>query len=367
MAEEQNSTQELDDAVPSSTEDQMLADILSSSEILNHTGEDVPEPQPQVDHQDSAETVEDEDLEYTEEAATEDEVESDDVDEVEDEQEEEGDDKSTPEESYAIDDLEDIMVTHKVDGEEITQPLSEWVAGSATKQHLSKQGRELGEARKEFEAQRDETLKELEAIGSAVAQKAYGEETKYQKDYHELSQKMEKARKDDDTYELGELAKKQKDAQENYWKARNERESLVKSVQEQQQRAQQEAFEKDVAYFNEHVTEYIPDWSESVQKDVREFALEKGLPEAIVDTVTNPAIVKLLDDYRRLEQNIESGAKKRVKAPVKKMPAKKGKAPAKKKQDAEKMVHARAMRDNASPEDHMDYLRQHASKTLFGS
>ena len=96
MAEEQNSTQELDDAVPGSTEDQMLADILSNSEILNHTGEDVPEPQPQADHQDSAETVEDEDLEYTEEAATEDEVESDDVDEVEDEQEEEGDDKSTP-------------------------------------------------------------------------------------------------------------------------------------------------------------------------------------------------------------------------------------------------------------------------------
>ena len=110
MAEEQNSTQELDDAVPGSTEDQMLADILSSSEIMQHaSGEEVPEPQPQADHQDSAETVEDEDLEYTEEAATEDEVESDDVDEVEDEQEEEGDDKSTPEESYAIDDLEDIM------------------------------------------------------------------------------------------------------------------------------------------------------------------------------------------------------------------------------------------------------------------
>ena len=259
------------------------------------------------------------------------------------------------------------MVTHKVDGEEITQPLSEWVAGSATKQHLSKQGRELGEARKEFETQRDATLKELEAIGSAVAQKAYGEEIKYQKDYHELSQKMEKARKDDDTYELGELTKQQKDAQEKYWKARSEREGLVSAVQQQQQRAQQEAFQKDVAYFNEHVTEYIPDWDEKVQTDVRAFALEKGLPEEIVDTVTNPAIVKLLDDYRRLEQNIESGAKKRQKAPVKKMPAKKGKAPTKKKQDAEKMVHARAMRENASKEDQMDFLRQHASKTLFGS
>ena len=95
--------------------------------------------------------------------------------------------------------------------------------------------------------------------------------------------------------------------------------------------------------------------------------LEKGLPEAIVDTVTNLAIVKLLDDYRRLEQNIESGAKKRAKAPVKKMPARKGKSPTKKKQDADKMVHARAMREDASTEDQMNFLRQHASQTLFGS
>ena len=130
------------------------------------------------------------------------------------------------------------MVTHKVDGEEVTLPLSEWVAGSATKQHLSKQGRELGEARKEFETQRAATLKELEAVGTAVAQKAYGEEMGHQKEYHELSQKIEKARRDDDSYELGELTKRQKDTQEKYWKARNEREALVNAVQQQRQQSQ---------------------------------------------------------------------------------------------------------------------------------
>ena len=90
MAEEQNSTH-MDDAVPGSTEDQMLADILGSSEIMQHaTSDEVPEPRPELDIQDSDELVEDEDLETTEESATEDEVESDDADEEGNEQEEEG-------------------------------------------------------------------------------------------------------------------------------------------------------------------------------------------------------------------------------------------------------------------------------------
>ena len=62
---------------------------------------------------------------------------------------------------------------------------------------------------------------------------------------------------------------------------------------------------------------------------------------------------------------MSKGTAKRKKAPTKKaVPTKKAKAPAKKKADAEKMVKARAMKADASQEDQMAFLRQHASRTL---
>ena len=163
MADNNISTQTDDNIVDSGSEDQMLADIMSRSEILQEAGI-VPTPdesQPEPENQDSEDTGTEEDLEQPVESAEYEDDAEPDNEEEETTEEEDGDAAATDVETFAMDDLEDIMVTHKIDGEEVTRPLSEWIAGSATKQHLSKQGREIGEARKSLEEERTQKLGEI--------------------------------------------------------------------------------------------------------------------------------------------------------------------------------------------------------------
>jgi len=362
MADDNNSTQMDDNIVDSSSEDQMLADILNRSEILQEAGvvpkqeESQPEPEPQ----DSEDTGTEEDLEQPVDSAEyEDDVEPDNEEE-EDSTEEDGDAEATEVDTYALDDLEDIMVTHKIDGEEVTLPISEWIAGSATKQHLSKQGREIGEARKSLEEERTQKLGEIETLASVIANEVYTEETEHQKKYHEISQKLTAAQKEGDTYEIGELLQEQTKSQSAYWEARNKRETLAVKVEQQKQQLQQQQFAESVKNFNDTITDVIPDWDETIQKSIREFALEEGLPEALLNVVSDPSVVKFVDEFRRLKQGIKSGAKKRAKIPAKKMPAKKAKTPIKRKQDQAAMTKARAFKNDASKEDQIAFLKRFA-------
>ena len=178
MADNNNSTQTDDNIVDSSTEDQMLADILNKSEILQEAGvvpREESQPEPELEYSEDIGTEEDLE-EPVESAEYEDDVEPDNEEE-EDSEKEDGDAEATEVDTYALDDLEDIMVTHKIDGEEVTLPISEWIAGSATKQHLSKQGREIGEARKSLDEERTQKLGELQTLASVIATEVYTEET----------------------------------------------------------------------------------------------------------------------------------------------------------------------------------------------
>jgi len=362
MAEENNSTREDDLLDNSGSEDQMLADILNKSEILQEAGV-VPMPeesQPEPELEDSEETGTEEDLEEPVDSAEyEDDVEPDD-EEGEDDSKEDGDAEATEVETYLLDDLEDIMVTHKIDGEEVTLPLSDWIAGSATKQHLSKQGREIGEARKSLEEERTQKLGEIENLATIVANEVYSEEMNHQKKYHDITQKLSRAQLEGDTYEIGELTQEQTKAQNDYWTARNKRESLATQVGQQRQALQQQQFQESVKHFNDTITDIIPDWDDSIKDSVREFALEEGLPEALIDVVSDPNLVKFVDEFRRLKKGVQSGAKKRAKIPAKKVPAKKARTPTKRKQDREATVKARAFKQNASNEDQIEFLKKFA-------
>jgi len=362
MAEDNSSTQTDDNIVDSGNEDQMLADILGRSEILQEAGI-VPTPeesQPEPELQDSEDTGTEEDLEQPVESAESEDAAEPDDEEKEIDKKEDGDAEATEVETFELNDLEDIMVTHKIDGEEVTLPLSEWVAGSATKQHLSKQGREIGEARKSLEEERTQKLGEIENLASIVASEVYIDETNHQKEYHEISQKLITAQKEGDTYEIGELSQQQTKAQTEYWAARKKRETLSAQVEQQKQQLQQEQFNESVKHFNDTITDMIPDWNPDVQKSVREFALSEGLPEALVNVVSDPNLVKFVDEFRRLKQGVESGAKKRAKIPAKKIPAKKAKTPAKQKQDQAAMTKARAFKENSTKEEQIDFLKRFA-------
>ena len=77
-------------------------------------------------------------------------------------------------------------------------------------------------------------------------------------------------------------------------------------VSQQKQSLQQQQFEESVKYFNDTITDVIPDWNSDIQNSIREFALEEGLPEALLNVVSDPSVVKFVDEFRRLKQGIKS-------------------------------------------------------------
>lgn len=346
------------------SEQELLDAVLANSPIMEEVGA-VPLPEEEVEVPDPV--SEDEEVEADPES--EEVVSEEDEEEVEEEVDEDAaeEEAATQEDTvFTTDDLDlDAKVQVKIDGEEMEVSFGDLIKGYQTDAHLSKKGRELGEAQKSLEEERSAKLQEVDALAEASAAMLTQVENVYAKQYKDLEEQIAKARADGDTYELNELKDKKEVAQQNYWNSRRRREGLMEQVAQQREQVQAQAWEEDIKYFQEKIPEYIPDFDEKVAKEIRAFALEEGLTEAMVDNIVDPVAIKMLNEYRKLKQGVTKGAAKRKVVPAKKaIPTKKAKPAAKKKADAEAMRKARAFREDASPEDHMDFLRDYASKTL---
>jgi len=358
------------DAVPANvnqndrTENEILADILARTDFL----EDVPRPE-SLPEGDGNEV--DPDESESEDPMDEDESETD-VDEESTEDEEESSEEDADEESatsdiqvLAEDEVDwDVQVPVTIDGETVNIPLSELRKGYATEQHLSKKGRELGDLRKEVEAERESKLKAVNELSEAMNAIFSNAEQQFAAEYHEIDKKIQEARDEGNTYEIPDLKDQREVAQQKYWQARQQRESLLKSVQEQQQAAEVEQWNQKVQTFYEGIAEYIPSYDDKYAESLREFGKAEGLSDEYMATITDPVVVKLLDDYRKLKTGVKTGAKKREKAVVKKAPTKKAKSATEKVVDKDNMIKARAFRKDASKDDQMAFLRNYASKSL---
>ena len=345
------------------SEQELLDAVMQNSPIMDEVSVPLPEEEEIVP--DPEESVEDEDPD-TEEAVSEEE------EEVEEEEEEvEGEDAAdeaaTDEpEVYTSDDLDlDAKVMVKIDGDEMEVSFGDLIKGYQTDAHLSKQGRELGEARKQLDAEREEKLAEVEKISAASAAMLMQAENFHAKKYGELEEKIAAARKDGDTYTVNELKDEREQIQERYWGARKQREGMMEAVEKQRQENLQKQWEEDINHFQEQIPNLIPDFNEDMAKDIRQFAIDEGINPDVLDQIVDPVIVKFVNDYRQLKQGVTKGVAKRKAVPSKKaVPTKKSPPPKKKAAEKEKMVKARAFREDATPEDQMDFLRQHASRTL---
>lgn len=341
------------------TEEDLLADIVRNSDFVDT----LPEEQvPELDPEESDE----EDPDESEESVDEDE-EEDVEDDVEDTEEEDADEESATDESdvYSVDDLDlDAKVVIKVDGEFTEVAFSDLIKGYSTEQHLSKKGRELGDARKELEEEYETKVEQLNTLGKASAAVLYSNEQNLAAEFHDLEGAIDKARKDGDTFEVNELKDKREQVQKNYWDARNNREALVKAIDEQEQTNNKKEWDEQLAYFNEKIPEMIPDFDEGTAKAIREFAIEEGISPEVLDQIADPVIVKFVDDYRRLKQGVTKGAVKRKSTPTKKAPLRKAKTPQKKKQDAAARLRERTLSGQASAEEQKDFLRSLAERSL---
>jgi len=343
-------------ATDSRTEEQMLADIVANSEFT----ESLPNEQ-DVPELDTEETVE-EDPE-TEEAETE-EVEE----EVETEEEEatDEDDTSTQEsEVYSTEDLDlDAKVAIKIDGKETEVSFSDLIKGYSTEQHLSNEGRKLGDARKQLDEEYGKKFKEINDLGQASSAVLYRDEQALAKEYHDIEAQIDEARKDGDAFEINELKDKREQAQKNYWTVRNSREQLVKQIQTQVQEQSTKQWNEQLENFNKAIPNMIPDFNEKTATAIREFAIAEGINPEILDRVTDPVIVKFVDDYRRLKNGVTKGSAKRKATVVKKAPVRKAKTKSQKEVDQEVKIRQRAFAEDSSNDDQMAFLRGLANKSL---
>jgi hypothetical protein len=353
------------DVTSGQTEAELLDAVLSNSAFMQ-TEEPLPDEEiPEVDPEES--DYED-DLEKSEEAVSNEESEE----EVVEESDEDGD---TEEESptqevdvYTAEDLDlDAYVRVKIDGEEVDVSFADLLKGYQTDSSLSKKGRELGEARQELEQERQEALAQIQSMSEASAAVLMGQEQQFSKEYHEIEAKIQKAREEGDRYELEELKDQREQAQSKYWAARKQREGLQAQLQQQKEAQAQQQWEQNMQYFSEVIQEKVPGFDEKMAQDIRDFALSEdvGLPEELVDSIMDPDVIRVLNDYRILKTGVTKGEAKRKAAPVKKaVPTKKAKSKQAKTQDKEKMIKARAFREDATKEDQDAFLRQYAANSL---
>ena len=346
------------------SEQELLDAVMQNSPIMDEL--EVPLPAEEKTVEDPEESVDVEDPD-TEEAVSEEETEE------SEETTEEVADEDAPEEGatqeaevLTAEELDlDAKVMVKVDGAEAEVSFGDLLKGYQTDAHLSKKGREIGEAQKALEEERTNKLAEVENLAQATAAMLSGTEQSFAKEYHDLEAKIEKARKEGDTFEVNELKDKREQVQKNYWGAKNQKDQLIAAVQKQKQEVEAKAWSEQIDHFQKEIPNLIPDFNDKVADSIRTFALEEGIAPEVLNQITDPKIVKFVDDYRRLKQGLNKGAAKRKVIPAKKaLPTKKAPPATKKAADKEKMVKARAFKENASQDDQMDFLRQYASKSL---
>jgi len=300
--------------------------------------------------------------EATEELEGEDHNTDEDADEVDDaendnegeeeEEEDESEDATQESESDELGEVDmDFRVPVKIDGKQSEVSMEELVANYQTKQSQSKKGDELAEQAKVL----DSTREQAEIYARVNAELINREDAKDISVLEHLQKQVDKAFEEDD-YQASKLNNKLGKAKEEYSTRKTSRDNLLNGMSQQLGQQQQEQFGKQVEHFNTVVPDLIPDWSEDVAMANREFALSLGLNEQVVDTMTDPMMVKAIDNFRRLSENSSKGTAKRKQAPVKRVPTKKPTTAKNKKSNKIDAARKNASRGRASEQD---------SKVLF--
>ena len=272
----------------------------------------------------STEELEGEDLDPAEEDAEN--VDDDEDDDATEEEDDEDEESTQDEESDEIEDGEldlEYLVPVKVDGEESEVTIEELIKGYQTNQSQTKKGQELAEQAKQLETEKEK---------SQIFQKINDDLLKQQDDrdlalLQSRKDVMDKMAKDgyvegvDD--DLATLQYKYRSLEDEYNKRKAERSKVTDKMIEAQEEEYRKTAEKNVKIFQKEIKTLIPDWSDKMAQDNYAFAVEQGIPEEFVNTIASPLIAKFINDYRVLKTSASTGAKKRKKAPVKTVSAKK--------------------------------------------
>jgi hypothetical protein len=202
-----------------------------------------------------------------------------------------------------------------IDGKSTKITLEELRKGYQTAQHLSNEGRKIGEQRAELEAMRTGKLAEAAQLANVFNELVASNEKAFADDYKKAKEEYETLSKQGDRMSALEAHEKMTRAQTSYWQARNTREGLIEKTTKAITTAQQESQQKAAAEFHANIKTFVPDWSPEVQKANIEFAAGYGVSPEMAMSIMSPQIAKLVNDARVLQERLKKGQTKAQEKP----------------------------------------------------
>ena len=88
--------------------------------------------------------------------------------------------------------------------------------------------------------------------------------------------------------------------------------SLMSEMQQQNQATVQAAAQECVKVLQEN----LPDWGDELYSDIRQYAVQSGLPQEQVDQYTDPSVIMLINKARLYDQSKQTAKTKKAAAKV---------------------------------------------------
>ena len=353
-----------DQSAAGDSEEALFADVFANSSLLS--GEVASLPNDGEDE--SLEDESDDDLDDDSNSTVDEDDDEEDGAVPKPDEDDDEDDTSTEEDSDDDDTDEgevdwEFQIPVKIDGEESKVTLEELRKGYQTQQHLSKQGRELGEQKTAFEKEKSEGLEKVISTAELLNAQVMKQETELATKYNELKETIAQKKKEGDKYSANELKDDLEELQSQYWVARKDREALEKNVSSARAAQEEERMKADVERFGKEIESLIPDFDNDRATAIRDFAVQEGVPEELINVLASAGAVKFIDDYRILKESLNKGAARKKSIPTRKIaPTKKSTTTKSKTAARESAISTKLARGEATEDEGYDFLKGMAKK-----
>ncbi len=307
----------------------ILGNWEDAEELSEENQEATEETTAETEVDESVET-EDETEEYESEeddedpVSEQDETEEQDEDQDEDYEESVEEDEQQEEETLVLED--DHLVEISVDGEVKQASVKDLKRLYGQEASLTRKSQEVASQRKEAE----ERIQKADASLQAMLHRA---QERF-KPYQEVD--MLVASKNMSAEDFTALRTEAKQAEDDYKFLTEEADKFYGYIQEKQNAAKAEEAKECIKVLQREV----PDWSNALYNDIRQYAISQGLPEAAVNQYADPNVIMLLNKARMYDQTKKVATVKKAKAAKKVLRSKKAppsKADIKKREQQKKI------------------------------
>ena len=257
-------------------------------------------PSPPEEDTEAPESTEQEDLEGEEEEVVDSEEVTEDPEEDSEEAEIETED-TDPDPKKVLED--ESLVEIKVDDEVLKVSVKDLKRLYGQEASLTKKSQQVAAKRKEME---QESLKT-----AAILDKMYKKAEERWKPYSEVDMLL--ASKQLDTEQFAALRAEAQAAYEDFRFVSEEADSFLKQSQSQQQQKLKEAAVDAVKVLKEN----IPNWNTNLYDSIREYAVNHGMPQEMVNSLVDPVAIQIIHKARLYDEGKKIATKKKDLSPKK--------------------------------------------------